>query len=168
MQSATDKLNMMKMMMGNAAAPAREEDALVPMLVRTLSAQKSLYVELLALAKQQSQFVITGETESLMTVLGARSRLIDRVAPLDKQLQPYKGRWQEVLDTLAPKDRPTVAGLLKDVQQLLGDILAQDEKDKESLTQQKTQVGQELKRTVTGATLHRAYGMKPRAGVVLG
>ena len=100
---------------------------LVTTLVATLGAQKNLYVQLLALAKQQSQYVSAGETESLMTVLGARARLIDQVAPLDATLRPYKGKWQETLDGLNATDRPVVAGLLKDVQQLLGDILAQDE-----------------------------------------
>ncbi len=167
----TEKFDMMKLMMGNGGASGGADgasDGVVPTLVRTLAAQKELYVQLLALAKQQSQYVAAGETESLMTVLAARSRLIDQVGPLDKILQPYKGRWQEVLDGLGARERMMVAGMLKDVQQLLGDILAQDERDKESLTRQKTEVSVEIKRTVTGATLNRAYGMKPRVGSVLG
>ncbi len=130
MQSSPDKFDMLKLMMGNTGAAgagngdgASGADGLVPMLVRTLVAQKELYVQLLSLAKQQSQYVATGESESLMTVLAARGRLIDQVSPLDKQLQPYKGRWQEVLDGLGARDRMTVAGMLKEVQQLLGDIL---------------------------------------------
>jgi C4-dicarboxylate-specific signal transduction histidine kinase len=133
-----------------------------------LSGQKTLYAEILQLAKQQSQFVATGQSEELMGVLAARSRLIDRVARLDVTLQPYKGRWQELLDSLPAAKRETVAGLLREVQQMLGAILAQDEADKESLVKQKSEVGSELKRTVTGAALHRAYGMKPRVGGVLG
>jgi hypothetical protein len=53
--------------------------------------------------------------------------------------------------------------LLKEVQGLLADILAADEQDKESLIRQKEQVGAELSRTVSGATLNRAYGIKPRS-----
>jgi hypothetical protein len=132
-------------------------------LVRALTGQKALYVQILVLARQQSEYVATGESESLMTVLAARSRLLEQVAPLDRELQPYKGRWQEVLDGLPQRDREVVGGLLKEVQQLLSDILAQDEKDKESLVRQKTQVGSEIKRTVTGAVLNRAYGVgRPR------
>jgi predicted nuclease with TOPRIM domain len=128
--------------------------------VRALSGQRGLYVQLLALARQQSGFVATGETEALMAVLAARSRLIDQVAPLDQELQPFKGRWQEVLDGLGADDRGVVAGLLKEVQQLLADILAQDELDKESLERQKADVGGQIKVTVTGAALARAYGRK--------
>jgi hypothetical protein len=142
--------------------------AIVGTLVATLNAQKNLYVELLALAKQQSHYVSTGESGPLMTVLGARARLLDRVAPLDVQLQPYKGKWQETLDGLNAADRPVVAGLLKEVQQLLGEILAQDERDKEVLTKQKAEVSVELNRTVSGVALNRAYGGKPRTGSLIG
>jgi hypothetical protein len=138
----------------------RKRETLTEMLVRALSGQRGLYVQLLALARQQSRFVATGETEELMGVLAARSRLIDQVAPLDVELQPFKGRWQEVLDGLAAPDRATVAGLLKEVQQLLADILAQDEMDKASLQRQKTDVGVQIQRTVTGAALAKAYGRR--------
>jgi len=137
-------------------------------LTSALSQQKSLYQQLLALARQQSEFVANGQSEELMSVLAARSRLIDEIAPLDLQLQPYKGRWQEVLDSLAPADREPIATLLRDVQQLLGQILAQDEIDRESLNRQKTQIGSELNRTVHGAVLNKAYGVKPRVGSVFG
>jgi len=51
-----------------------------------------------------------------------------------------------------------VGGLLQEVQRLLSDILALDERDKESLVKQKSVIGTEIKRTVTGAALNRAYG----------
>ena len=146
----------------------KNDGGLVGALVKALAGQKELYAQLLALAKQQSQHVAAGDSESLMTVLAARSRLIDQVGPLDRELQPYKGRWQEVLDGLPVTDREIVGNLLKDVQQLLSDILAQDELDKESLIRQKEQVGSELKRTVTGAQVNRAYGMKRPTGSVIG
>jgi hypothetical protein len=129
-------------------------------LTRVLSAQKAIYMQILSLAHQQSQYVATGESESLMTVLGARNRLIEQVVPLDSELQPFKGRWQEVLDGLPDADRASVGPLLKEVQQLLSEILETDERDKESLVRQKTVVGTEIKRTVTGAALNRAYGIR--------
>jgi hypothetical protein len=155
---------MLKMMLPHM----KSESGLVGTLVKALTGQKELYAQLLALAKQQSQHVAVGDSESLMRVLAARSRLIDQVAPLDRELQPYKGRWQEVLDGLPANDREVVGTLLRDVQQLLGDILAQDEQDKESLIRQKEQVGVELKRTVTGAQVNQAYGVKRPTGSVFG
>lgn len=137
---------------------ALKTHSVVSTLVRALSGQKALYVQILALARQQSAYVATGESEALMTVLAARNRLIEQVAPLDKELQPYKGRWQEVLDGLPAADRQAVGHLLQEVQQLLGEILSQDEKDKETLIRQKTGVGDQLKRAVSGAALNRAYG----------
>ena len=133
--------------------------SLVPTLVRALSGQKGLYVQILALANEQSRYVASGDNEALMTVLGARSRLIQQVSPLDTELQPYKGRWQEVLDGLPEGDRKVVGGLLQDVQKLLSDILETDERDKASLVKQKTMVSGEITRTVSGRALNRAYGV---------
>ena len=132
---------------------------IVPTLVHALTGQKALYTQILALAQQQSGYVATGENESLMTVLAARNRLIQQVEPLDRELQPYKGKWQEVLDGLPSAERKTVGTLLQQVQRLLGEILAQDERDKESLLRQRTVIGTEIKRSVSGAALHRAYGV---------
>jgi hypothetical protein len=133
--------------------------SLVEMLRNALSRQKAIYVQILALAKQQSAHVAAGESEELMTVLGARSRLIQEVAPIDQELQPYKGLWQQVLDGLPSADRRLVGQLLQEVQRLLSEILEQDERDKESLMRQKSAVGAELNRSVSGAALNRAYGV---------
>ena len=145
---------------GAATAPLdMGAGSLVATLVRALSGQKSLYGQILALARQQSGHVAGGEGDALMTVLAARHRLIEQVAPLDRQLQPFKGRWQAILDGLPTADRKQVGGLLQDVQRLLGEILDQDERDKEALMKQKTAVSSEIKRTVSGAALNRAYGV---------
>jgi len=149
-----DMMGMLNTLKAGAAAPT----GVTATLVRALGAQKSLYQQILTLARQQSTFVATGESESLMSVLSARGRLIEQVVPLDRELQPYKGRWQEVLDALPTAERKVVGGLLQEVQKLLSDILAQDERDKESLTRQKSDIGVELNRTISGAAVARAYG----------
>jgi hypothetical protein len=131
-------------------------------LVRPLSGQRSAYTQILALAKQQSAHVATGDNEALMTIFAARNRLIQDVAAFDQELRPYKGRWQDVLDGLPTADRRVVGELLQDVQRLLGDILEQDERDKESLLRQKAAVGGEIQRTVSGTALNRAYGVGVR------
>lgn len=152
---------MMGMMNTLKAAAPVGGGATTPIVVRALTAQKSLYEQILTLARQQSTYVATGESESLMSVLSARSRLIEQVVPLDRELQPYKGRWQEVLDALPTADRKIVGGLLQEVQKLLSDILAQDERDKESLVRQKSDIGVEINRTVSGTAVARAYGKAP-------
>jgi len=140
---------------GKAAALGRE-------LVDALTAQRDLYVQLATLARQQSDHISTGDSERLMSVLGARARLIDQLAPLDARLQPYKDKWDGILAGLSQPDRAEVSGLLTQVQQLLADILAQDEADRLQLIRQKEDVGAQIKRTVTGAQLNRAYRVKSR------
>ena len=136
-------------------------DNLAEKLVAVLTAQRNLYTQLATLAVQQSGYVATGESEALMSVLGARQRLVDQLTPLDLALQPFKGRWQETLDGLAANDRSAVAGLLQEVQQLLAQILERDEADKEALIRQKTNVGLQIQGAVTGRQLNKAYGARP-------
>ena len=152
-----------RMLAARLAAPSLGQQ-----IAGTLAAQRDLYLQLGQLARTQSQYVATGETEELMAVLAARAQLIEQISPLDAKLTPYKGRWQEVLDGMPAEDREKVVPLLKEVQQLLADILAQDEADKESLVRQKQQVSNEIGRAVTGAAVNKAYGIKPRVGGGLG
>ena len=145
--------------------------ALVQSLVQTLTAQRDLYMQLAALARQQSECIAHGESEDLMRILAARGRLIDQLAPLDQQLQPYKDRWQQVLADMAEPDRNQVSMLLTQVQQLLSDLLEQDDADRQTLLRQKTEVSEQLSRTVTGSQLNRAYGVKrkpPTPGMGIG
>jgi hypothetical protein len=132
-------------------------------LIAALRAQHDLYSQLAGLAKQQSEYVATGQSEELMTVLAARQRLIEKLAPLDQELQPYKGRWQEILDSLQEPARGTIAKLLMEVQQLLAQILERDDADKQSLIRQKTEVGLKIQGAVAGRQLNKAYGMRPGA-----
>jgi hypothetical protein len=136
---------------GRAAALAKE-------LIAVLTAQRDIYLQLAELARQQSAYIRSGASEDLMTVLAARARLVEQLTPLDRQLQPHKDRWPEVLETLAPPQRGAVSLLLTQVQQLLADLLEQDEADRQVLLEQKTDVGAQLSKTVTGRQLHRAYG----------
>jgi hypothetical protein len=137
-------------------------------LGEVLKAQRDLYLQLTALAKQQSQFIAEGASEGLMTVLAARSRIIEQLTPLDQQLRPYKDRWQGVLDGLAAEDRGNVSMLLTQVQQLLADILERDEADRQILVRQKESVGAQISRTVTGNQLNRAYGVKKNGAAGMG
>src|SRR5690242_1276160 len=101
-------LMMCKGMPGAGSLAGGSGGSVVGTLVRALTAQKGLYVQILALASQQSGLVAAGQSEALMSVLAARSRLIEQVAPLDRELQPFKGRWQEVLDGLPTSDRKVI------------------------------------------------------------
>ena len=136
---------------------------LAPRLIALLTAQRDVYQQLAELARQQSQYVAAAASEKLMSVLGARARLIDELALLDAKLQPIKPHWQQTLATLPAEQRATVNDLLRQVEDLLAQILAQDEVDKQALIQQKDDIGAQLRTTVSGRQLNRAYGMRPRA-----
>ena len=145
-------------LMNSAPGPA----ALEQKLINALTAQRAIYTELAALAKKQSDYVNSYDTENLMAVLGARSRLLDQIAPLDRDLQPYKECWQQTLEKCGMDARGVITMLLTQVRQLLADILERDETDKEILVRQKQEVAGQIRHTVTGTQVTRAYGARPR------
>lgn len=149
-------------MPSNVINPGPGPAALEQTLIDALSAQRAIYTELAALAKKQSEYVNTYDTENLMAILGARSRLLDQIAPLDRVLRPYKDCWQETLEKCGTDARGVITMLLTQVRQLLADILERDETDKEILVRQKQEVAGQIRHTVTGTQVTRAYGARPR------
>lgn len=131
-------------------------------LMDLLRRQQDLYKQLSTLAAQQSEFVRTGATEKLMTVLASRSRIIEQIEPLDKQIQPYRANWDATLTGMPEQDRAAVQSLMAEVQQMLANILKQDEEDRKLLMEQKEEVGAQINKTVTGVQLNRAYGVKQK------
>jgi hypothetical protein len=133
-----------------------------PALVRLLTSQRDVYQQLAELACQQSQFVIAGQAEELMTVLAARGKLIDELSALDRELRPHKPHWETMMAQVTGEERATIDGLMSEVETLLARILAQDEADKAVLVKQKADIGAQLQGTATGQQLNRAYGIRPK------
>lgn len=147
-----------------AAKPVTME-ASDKVLVELLTRQHDLYRQLAELANKQSQFVRTGDAESLMSILGVRAGIIEQIEPLDKQIHPYRENWDASLSKLSQHDRMTAQGLMGAVQQLLSQILKQDEEDRKLLMEQKQQVGTQIRQAVTGSVVNKAYGVKPKSNL---
>ncbi len=131
-------------------------------LMDILTRQHELYQQLSALAAKQSELVRSGDTNTLMSVLGARQNILEQLSPLDQQLQPYRATWDENLSAMTPDNRAKAQKLMAEVQQMLAAILKQDEEDRQSLMAQKEDVGAQIGQTVTGVQLNKAYGVKSR------
>ncbi len=133
-------------------------------LMDLLGRQQGLYRQLATLTAQQSEFVRSGATEKLMSILSARARIIEQLEPIDRQIQPYRANWDATLAALPAEERTGVQSLMAEVQQMLADILKQDEEDRKLLMEQKEEIGLEINKTVTGVQLNKAYGVRPKMG----
>jgi hypothetical protein len=126
-------------------------------LIHLLSQQRLLYRQLYDLAQKQSGLVDGKDPEMLLRVLASRQRLITKLATIDQELKPIREDWQAIATSLPPKQREEVQQLVESVQEILGDILANDEKDSKALFEQKQMVANEIRTTSTGKKMNNAY-----------
>ncbi len=127
-------------------------------LIDLLEQQRAIYEQLQTLSHRQSELVASGDAEPLLSVLSQRQRLIDDLTQLNGQLEPYKQNWPALWARLDSDTQKTVQGLIDQVQLLLGQIVAQDEKDRVALSAQRERTSSEIKQLRTGSAINRAYG----------
>jgi len=126
-------------------------------LIQLLSQQRLLYRQLRELAEKQSDLVDGRDPEMLLRVLAGRQRLIDRLRTIDKELEPIRRDWQGIARSLPPAQRDEAQRLVAGVQEILGDIIARDERDSEVLLAQRQHVADEIGSTSRGKQVNQAY-----------
>lgn len=132
-------------------------------LIELLIQQSLLYRQLQELAQKQTDLVNGSDPEMLLKILAARQRLIDRLAAVDRQLQPIRDDWTTVSQSLSPSQRHEAQHLIDSVQQTLGEILARDEKDFNTLNSQKQKVSGEIRNVAAGKRVNQAYAQNGTA-----
>ena len=126
-------------------------------LIHMLSQQQLLYRQLRDLAAKQSTLVEGGDPEMILRILAGRQRLIDRLTALNRELEPIRTDWQNVMDSLPTSQRQEAQSLVASVQEILGEILASDERDTKTLQSQQQKIAGEIKGASVGKRVNRAY-----------
>ena len=126
-------------------------------LIKHLTQQRMLYLQLKELAQKQHSLVDGSNPEMLLKVLAGRQRLIDRLTTINRQLKPIRDEWQKVAQKMPQTQRQQAQELVKSVQDILGDIIEGDAQDTKSLQQQKHEIGNEIRSTTVGKHMHQAY-----------
>jgi hypothetical protein len=127
-------------------------------LIHLLSQQRLLYCQLHDLAQKQSGLVDGSDPEMLLRLLAGRQRIIDRLAAIDRELEPIRADWQEIAQELPAAQREEAQRLVMEVQEILGDILARDERDTKTLSHQKDQIASQIQNANKGKRIQHAYG----------
>jgi hypothetical protein len=126
-------------------------------LIQLLTQQKFLYRQLKELSQKQSSLLDGNDPEMLLKILAGRQRLIDRLSLIDRELRPIRADWQKVAASLPLSQREEAMSLIESVQEILGEIIARDEIDTQTLHSQQQKVATEIHGTVTGKRVHQAY-----------
>jgi len=126
-------------------------------LIRLLTQQRLLYLQLKDLAQKQHSLVDGNDPEMLLKVLAGRQRLIDRLTTINRELKPIRDEWQKVAQSLPSRQRQQAQELVRSVQEILGEIIEGDAQDTRSLQKQQQNIGKEIRSTIAGKRMHQAY-----------
>ena len=148
-------------MTSSTASTAGSRRANASSLIALLEKQQALFEQFHQFSSQQADFVASGQTESLLSVLASRQRLLDELANLKVELEPYRSDWQQFQSQLSVTQRQHVDDLLKQTHSYLQEVMEQDQRDQAALQHLQGQVGSQLQRAVQAATAVQAYRAKP-------
>jgi hypothetical protein len=128
-------------------------------LLGLLAEQRDLYSQLKSLSGQQAQCIREGSTEELLALLSQRQAVIDSLSRSNIQVAPYRERWPSILGFVDPAQRERVRVILDEIEQMLNDVVAQDECDRDELKGVQNQIGSQMSKVDQASRAARAYGV---------
>ncbi len=126
-------------------------------LIDKLTQQRDLYVQLKALGAEQAQLIAGGETEKLLHVLAQRQQIVAQLGELNAELSAWRQRFGDPAGRLPAEQRDRVNVLLAEVEALLEQIIAQDDRDRQQLAQARDDVGAEMRQVTHAGRAVNAY-----------
>jgi hypothetical protein len=126
-------------------------------LIALLTEQRTLYSQLGELAGTQRGLITGGEPEQLLSVLGERQKLVDRLDAIGRRMKPYLESWKGFRATMAPVDALRVDRLLGDVNTMLAGILEKDKADAQLLAARKSSTAKAMEAVSIGRQAGAAY-----------
>ncbi|MCH8314605.1 MAG: hypothetical protein IIA64_01410, partial [Planctomycetes bacterium] len=126
-------------------------------LIRVLQEQQSLVEQLAKLATQQSELVESGKTEALLSVLGRRQELIDRVIASQSDLTTLLEELRCDRSNVSEASKRQIGGLVETINHQLAQVMKRDSEDQERLESRRDRTRQELVGVDTAKKAHQAY-----------
>ncbi len=126
-------------------------------LIRMLQEQQSLVEQLAKLATQQSELVESGKTEALLSVLGRRQELIDRVIASQGDLTTLLEELRCDRSNVSEASKRQIGGLVETINHQLAQVMKRDSEDQERLESRRDRTRQELAEVGNATKAHQAY-----------
>ncbi len=126
-------------------------------LIRVLQEQQSLVEQLAKLATRQSELVESGKTEALLSVLGRRQELIDRVIASQGDLTTLLEELRCDRSNVSEAAKRQIGGLVETINHQLAQVMKRDSEDQERLESRRDRTRQELASVGNAKKAHQAY-----------
>ncbi len=127
-------------------------------LIRMLETQTSLYGQLDALSERQRSVIEEDDADRLLSVLGERQTIVDRISMTNRDIEPIRLAWERLLERVRPECRSDVARRLEGLSVLAGRIARRDDEDRQKLESRRNAIATELAGMNTGRRAVSAYG----------
>jgi hypothetical protein len=118
---------------------------------------------LLELSNEQRRFIASDDFTALLGVLGKKQRLLGRIDDLTRQRPNLWRSWKTQRDDIAPEVREQCDHLLAETEALLAELLAEEQRSTDELTERRDHTQTQLQEISRGTRVHEAYrdGLSP-------
>lgn len=129
----------------------------LPALTRLLDDQCIACTALEALSAQQTRAIGGADTDLLLRIIGQRQTLVDRVAEINKRLEPFRRGKETLLAKLQPSQRDGVVQRVGKIAALVESVRARDDQDRIAVERMRGVVADELAGLAKGRGAAAAY-----------
>lgn len=132
--------------------------------IALLDEQIARFADLEALAAEQSEAILAGDTDRLLRVLARRQALIEHVTQLSVRVRPLLGTGFDMPGVRCDTQRGRIREQLASLDQVIARIAERDDRDRAELEQRRGEVAGQIGAMASGKRAVHAYGGKPSNG----
>lgn len=129
----------------------------VPEFLTLFVQRRQYFRDLLQLSRGQLALVETDDHAQLLSLLGAKQRIIGRLEDLGQRRPELWQEWRRERDRLDPGDRASCESALAETESVLAELLETERICTETLSQRRDATRRELQRVVHGSHVNQAY-----------
>ncbi len=127
-------------------------------LERLLRQELALYREVLCLCQSQKDILEAKNSGDLLLLVNEKQQRINKIEQLERLAAPFKAQREKELDRWSADDRAKVDPIIRQLQDILGQIVNLEDESRE-LAERATQQGRDrVHKIQTGKAMLNAYG----------
>lgn len=127
-------------------------------LEAVLAEQQDVTAAMASLIEQQESLVASGNAEGLLTLLGRRQELVDRLIASQDRLGEALSAAERALPSAGRERKDRIQAALASIQARLDEVMARDREDQAKLEDGRRKTKRELERMDVMHKAHTAYG----------
>lgn len=127
-------------------------------LLEGLRREVAIYQSVLAISGEELRLVKDAELEQATVVLSKKQQQLEEIAAIETRIKPFKERWSAIKAGLPPPELSKFQTVLKDLSQLLEQLIAIERETEDILSRQIATVRKSPGGAAAEERARRAYG----------